>query len=262
MSTTIMKVDRRNFLRSSALAAGGLVLGFYLPDVHEAEAQTITPQAGGDPVRMNAFIHIGADDTIILTIHKPECGQGTVTSLSQLLAEELECDWKKVKTQFADTIDPVYMMGAPIQGVYGSTAIRTAWEPLRRAGAIACQMLLEAAAARWAIPVSECRADNGTVLNMRTNARLTYGSLAEAASKLDIQPRAYPKDPTTFRLIGKSIPRLDTADKTNGKTTFGIDFRMPGMLYASLERCPVSGGKPKSFDATAAKAVPGVKDVV
>lgn len=262
MSTTVLKLDRRHFLKSSALAAGGLVLGFYLPDVHEAEAQVRAVSESGAPVRMNAFIEIASDDTVTLTIHKPEFGQGTVTSLSQLLAEELECDWKKIKTQFADTIDPVYMMGAPIQGVYGSTAVRTSWEPLRKAGAMACQMLLEAAAAKWGVQASDCRAENGTIVNMKTNERVTYGSVAEAASKLDLQPRAYLKDPTTFRLIGKSIPRLDTPDKVSGKTIFGIDVRMPGMLYASLERCPVSGGKPRSFDARAAKAVPGVKQVV
>jgi isoquinoline 1-oxidoreductase subunit beta len=259
MSTPVMKLDRRNFLKGSAVVAGGLVLGFYLPDSNEAEAQSTSSSA---PVRMNAFIQIAPDDTVTMTIHKPEFGQGTVTSLSMLLAEELECDWKKVKTQFADTIDPMYMMGAPIQGVYGSTAIRTSWDPLRRAGAIACQMLLEAAAARWGVQAADCRAENGTIVNMKTNARVTYGSVAEAASKLDITPRAYLKDPTTFKLIGKTIPRLDTPDKVNGKTTFGIDVKLPGMLYASLERCPVSGGKVKSFDATAAMAVPGFRYAV
>ena len=178
MSTLVVKLDRRNFLKGSAMVAGGLVLGFYLPDANEADAQSTASSA---PVRMNAFIQISPDDTVTMTIHKPEFGQGTVTSLSMLLAEELECDWKKVKTQFADTIDPMYMMGAPIQGVYGSTAIRTSWEPLRRAGAIACQMLLEAAAAKWGVQAADCRAENGTIVNMKTNARVTYGSVAEAA---------------------------------------------------------------------------------
>ena len=186
MSTPILKLDRRTFLKGTAMAAGGLVLGFYLPEANEAEAQSSAATA-----RMNAWIQIGTDDTVTMTIHKPEFGQGTVTSLSMLLAEELECDWKKVKTQFADTIDPVYMMGAPIQGVYGSTAIRTSWEPLRKAGATACQMLLEAAAAKWGIPVAQCRAENGTILNLATNGRVTYGSVAEAASKLDKIGRAH-----------------------------------------------------------------------
>jgi isoquinoline 1-oxidoreductase subunit beta len=258
MSTPIVRLDRRTFLKGSAMAAGGLVLGFYLPDTNEAEAQSTS----STPVKMNAWIQIGADDTVTMTIHKPEFGQGSVTALSMLLAEELECDWKKVKTQFADTIDPVYQMGAPIQGVYGSTAIRTGWDPLRKAGAMACQMLLEAAAARWNVPVADLRAENGTILNTKTNARLNYGAVAEAASKLDIMPRAYLKDPTTFKLIGKSIPRLDTPDKVSGKTIFGIDVRLPGMLYASLERCAVSGGKVKSFDDTAARAIPGFRYAV
>jgi isoquinoline 1-oxidoreductase beta subunit len=255
MNTRIQNIDRRDFLKIGATAAGGLVIGFYLPAKNEAAAQN-PPSVQ----TLNAFVQIGTDDMILFTIHKPEFGQGTVTSLSMLLAEELECDWKKVKTQFADKIDPVY--GSPIQGVYGSTAIRTSWEPLRKAGATACEMLLQAAANKWGIPKSQCRAQNGLITNLATNERVSFGSVAEAASKLEIPRQASMKDPTNFHLIGTSVPRLDTPDKISGKTTFGIDVRMPGMLYASLERCPVSGGKVKSFDASATKTVPGIKQVV
>ena len=131
-------MNRRHFLKTSAVATGGLIIGFHLPGENEAAAQS-----AATPAKLNAWIQIAPDDT--------------VTSLSQLLAEDLECDWKKVKTQFADTIDPVYMAGAPIQGVYGSTAIRTSWDPLRKAGAMACEMLLQAAANRWGVAKSQCR---------------------------------------------------------------------------------------------------------
>ena len=255
MSTVIQKIDRRNFLKTSAAATGGLVLGFYLPGRKEVLAQSSSAAA-----KLNAFIQIGADDTVLLTIHKPDMGTNCVTSLSMLLAEELECDWKKIKTRFADTVDPVY--GVPFQGAFGSTAVRTSWDPLRKAGATACEMLLQAAADKWGIPKSQCRAESGGIRNTMTNARLTYGSVAEAASKLEVPRQASMKDPSTYRLIGTAVPSLDTPDKVTGKTTYGIDVRMPGMLYASLERCPVSGGSVKSFDATAAKAIPGVKQVV
>src|SRR5262245_51620920 len=211
MSASIQKINRRDFLKVGATAAGGLVIGFCLPGKNEAAAQS-TPSLQ----TLNAFVQVGADDTILFTIHKPEFGQGTVTSLSMLLAEELECDWKKVKTQFADRIDPVY--GSPIQGVYGSTAIRTSWEPLRKAGATACEMLLQAAANKWGIPKSQCRAQNGMITNLTTNERISFGSVAEAASKLEIPRQASMKDPTNFHLIGTTVARLDTPDKISGKT--------------------------------------------
>jgi isoquinoline 1-oxidoreductase beta subunit len=191
-------------------------------------------------------------------IHKVEMGQGTVTSLSQLLADELECDWGKFRTEFP----PVNTKDFGFQGVVGSQSIRTGWEPLRKAGATAREMLVQAAANQWGVDKSRCRAQSGAVINTGTNAKLTYGQLAETAAKLPVPTNAVPKDPKDFRLIGKSMKRLDTAAKVTGRTQFGIDTRRPGMLYAAMARCPVFGGKAASFDATKAKALPGVKNVV
>jgi isoquinoline 1-oxidoreductase beta subunit len=240
--------NRRTFLRTGATAAGGLMVGFRLP----LRAQAATP------VKLNAWVHVGTDDTVTLFIHKAEMGQGTVTSLSMLLAEELECDWKKIRTEFPG-INREY---GGNQGVVGSQSIRSSYQPLRRAGATAREMLIQAAAQKWGVDPSQCRAVQGAIVNTSSNARLSYGSLAEAAAKAPPPVNVTLKDPAQFAIIGKPRKRLDTPDKTTGRATFGIDVRLPGMLYAVAERCPVFGGKVASFDATAAKAVPGVKHVV
>jgi isoquinoline 1-oxidoreductase subunit beta len=249
----IQKLDRRSFLKTSAAATGGLILGFYLPEHNQLQAQS----AAG---KLNAYVRIGTDDSVTLYIHKAEMGQGTVTSLSMLLAEELECDWKKIRTEFPG-VDPVAF--GPMQGVFGSMSVRTSWEPLRKAGATAAEMLVQAAAQKWNVPKSQCRAENNSVVNLTTKERFSYGSLAEAASKLPVPQQGVAlKDPTQFKLVGKSQKRMDTPAKVTGKTTFGIDVKVPGMLYATLQRSPVFGGKVKSFDAAKAKGVPGVKQVV
>ena len=244
------KIDRRSFLRAGAATAGGLLLGFYLPESGKAQ--------GAAAAKLNAYIHIGTDDVVTFFIHKAEMGQGTVTSLSMLLAEELECDWNKIRTEFPG-VDRAY---GPMMGVFGSMSIRTSWDMLRKAGASAREMLVEAAAQKWGVDKSQCRAENSTVMNTATNARAMYGSLADAAAKLPVPANVALKDPKQFRLIGTSPKRLDTPGKVNGRTMFGIDMRVPGMLYASLARCPVFGGKVANFDATKAKAVAGVKQVV
>ena len=250
--SAVQKLTRRSFLKTSAAAAGGLVLGFYLPEKGELEAQATVG-------KLNAYVRVGTDDFVTLYIHKAEMGQGTVTSLSMLLAEELECDWKKIRTEFPG-VDPIAF--GPVQGVFGSMSIRTSWEPLRKAGATACEMLVQAAAQKWGVPKAQCRAENSTIVNLATKDRLSYGSLAEAASKLPVPQNASLKDPTQFRLVGKPQKRMDTPAKVSGQTTFGIDVKVPGMLHAALQRCPVFGGKVASFDATKAKTVPGVKQVV
>src|SRR5215468_11266518 len=208
--SAIQKVDRRTFLKTGAAAASGLALGFYLPENNTLDAQNI---AG----KLNAYVHVGTDDTITLYIHKAEMGQGTVTSLSMLLAEELECDWKKIRTEFPG-VDPLSY--GPMQGVFGSMSIRTSWEPLRKAGATACEMLVQAAAQKWGVPKSQCRAENNAVVNLTSLERLSYGSLAEAASRLPVPQNVALKDPTQFKLVGKSQKRLDTPLKVNGKATF------------------------------------------
>lgn len=246
-----MKSSRRGFLKASA----GLVVGFCLPEGSRSAAQAVS--TSGAQAKVNAWVRIGSDDTVTLMIHKSEMGQGTVTSLSQLLAEELECDWKKVRTEFPG-IDPAF----GLQGVFGSMSIRSGWAPLRTAGAQAREMLLTAAAQRWNIDKSLCRASDGVISNSTNKSTLTFGQVAEAAGQLTPPANAPLKSPGQYKLIGKPIKRLDTADKVTGKTKFGIDVRVPGMVYAAIARSPVFGGKVVSFDATKARAIPGVKNAV
>jgi len=247
--STAFAPSRRGFLKT---VGAGLVIGFCLPD-RKLDAQS----AGGSPAKVNTWIRIGADDSITLEIHKSEMGQGTVTSLSQLLAEELECDWKKIRTDFPG-VDPAF----GLQGVFGSQSIRSGWTPLRTAGAQAREMLAQAAAQRWNIDRSQCRVSDGVITNTATNAKLSFGQVAEAASKITPPTGIKLKTPDQFRFIGKPMKRLDTPDKVTGRAKYGIDARVPGMVYAAIARSPVFGGKVVSFDATKAKAIPGVKDAV
>lgn len=256
--STNLKLGRRGFLQAGAAAAGGLLIGFYIPERSELLAQG--PRGGGAALTPNAFIHIGADDVVTLTVHKPENGQGTETSIAMLLAEDLECDWKKVKTEFAP-INPDFYGGA-MQGTFGSQAVRTSWTPMRRTGAAVRDMLIQAAATKWGVDKSMCRAENSTIVNTATNARLTYGSLADAAAKLPVPANPTLKNPSQFRLLGKPMKRRDAAAKSSGKAQYAIDVKLPGMLYAVVQRSPVIGGKVASFDAAKAKAVPGVKHVI
>ena len=252
------RLERRAFIKTTSAAAGGLLIGLYLP---RGASESIVEAQFGPPAAItpNAFIRIGTDDVVTLIIHKPDNGQGTETSLAMLLAEELECDWSRIRTEFAP-INPIY--GGALQGTFGSLAIRTSYDPMRRTGAAAREMLVLAAAQRWGVAASQCRAENGVVVNTATNARLTYGSLAEAASKLPVPSTITLKDPSQFRLIGKPMKRVDTPAKVTGRATFGIDVRLPDMVYAVVARCPVFGGKVARFDATRAKAVGGVTQVI
>ncbi|MFY9530550.1 MAG: molybdopterin cofactor-binding domain-containing protein [Candidatus Acidiferrales bacterium] len=258
MTLATSKVNRRDFLKTGAAGAAGLVIGFYLPGRFE----TLAAPAPAGPFAPNAWIRVGTDDFVTLIIDKSEMGQGVVTSLSMLAAEELECDWKKIRTEFAPAdkayINPIF----GLQGTGGSSTIRGSWTPLLKAGATAREMLIEAAAQKWGVDKSACRAENGAVINTATKARLSYGGLAEAAAALPAPKDVPIKDPKQFRVVGKATKRLDTPEKVDGRTQFGIDVREPGMVFAVVARCPVFGGKVSSFDATKAKAVPGVKNVL
>ncbi len=259
MSIAATKLDRRSFLKTGVAGATGFVIGFYLPTHHEVLA---APPASVPPAALNAWIHIGTDDIVTIVIDKSEMGQGIMTGLSMLAAEELECDWKNVRTEFAPA-DKVYFN--PIVGFQGtgaSSSTRGSWEPMRKAGATAREMLVGAAAEKWGVDKLECRAENGAVIHAATNRRLTYGSLAESAAKLPVPKDVPLKDPKQYQIIGKPRKRLDTPDKVNGKAGFGIDARVPGMLYATVARSPVFGGKVATFDAAKAKAIPGVRNVV
>jgi isoquinoline 1-oxidoreductase subunit beta len=261
MSTQTSGLNRRSFLKTGLAGATGLVIGFYLPGRREALAASRLDGSAAAPDVLNAFIQVAPDDNITILISKSEMGQGVVTSLSMLAAEELECDWKKIRTEFAPAalvyFDPAFRM----QGTGGSQSIHSAWQPMREAGATARVMLVTAAAQKWGVDPSECHAEDGAVVHTATKRRATYGSLAEAAAKVAPPQNVTLKDPSQFKVIGKPVKRLDTPIKTNGRAGFGIDVRQPGMLHAVVQRCPVFGGKVASFDATKAKAVPGVKDV-
>jgi isoquinoline 1-oxidoreductase subunit beta len=260
--SAITPLNRRSFLKTGVAGATGLVIAFYLPGKREALAAGKAADAMPSGAAMNAWIQITPEDEIIIMVSKSEMGQGVATSLPMLVAEELECDWKKVQFQFAPAalvyFDPFFHM----QGTGGSTSIRAGWVPLRQAGASAREMLIAAGAQKWGVDASECHVADGKVVHTATKRSATYGSLAEAAAKMPAPTNVKLKDASQFKVVGTRVKRLDTAEKTNGKAQFGIDVRRPGMLHAAVARCPVFGGKVKSFDATKAKAIPGVKDVV
>jgi isoquinoline 1-oxidoreductase subunit beta len=251
-------LDRRDFLRRGAVGSGALVIGFYLPGKFEALAAS--PPAG--PAALNAWVRIASDNTVTLIIDKSEMGTGVTTSLPMLLAEELEFDWKKVKFEFAPAATQYFNPIFGLQGTGGSTSVRASWEPLTKAGAAAREMLVATAAKKWSVEPSACHVDNGAVVHNGSGKRLPYGALAEEAAKLPVPANPALKDPRNYKYIGKPIKRLDTPVKINGKAEFGIDVRLPKMQHAVVARCPVFGGKVKSFDATKAKAVRGVKQVL
>ncbi|HXA57319.1 MAG TPA: xanthine dehydrogenase family protein molybdopterin-binding subunit [Candidatus Acidoferrum sp.] len=254
MSTATI-LSRRTFLRTTSVGAAGLVLSVTWPRGIIRAAQGRGGRGPQFQPQPNAYLHVAPDETVTFEITKGEMGQGTVTSLAMLLAEELDCDWQKVRTEFAP-VDPVYGN----QGVYGSSSIRSTWTPLRTVGATARAMLIEAAAQKWGVAASQLHTENGYVIG--PSGRLSYGSLAEAAAALPIPSGVPLKEPSQYRLIGKATKRLDTRDKICGQAKFGLDARPQGLVYAVLERCPVFGGRVASFDATKVKAVAGVKNVV
>jgi isoquinoline 1-oxidoreductase subunit beta len=261
MSARTSQLGRRDFLKTGLAGATGLVIGFYLPGRYEVLAAN-AGRAEAAPAILNAWIHIGTDDVVTIMIDKSEMGQGVMTALPMLAAEELECDWKKIRTEFAPAAKAFYNPAFGAQGTGGSSSIRSSWGPMLRAGATAREMLVAAAAKRWGVDKSECRAENSEVTHTPTKRTVRYGSVAEDAAMLPVPDSVPLKNPRNFRIVGKPMKRLDTADKVNGVAGFGIDVRLPGMLYATVVHCPVFEGKPVSFDATKAKAIRGVRDVI
>jgi len=241
-------MQRRDFLQVTGAIGAGLVIGFRIPDRY-----------GAVPFAPNAWLQIGTDDVVRLTIDKSEMGEGNHTALAMLIAEELDADWTKVKVGPLPE-NPAGWSRRMSTG--GSTSVRTSWDILRKAGATARAMLMTAAAQTWGADPAACSTANGIVSHTGTSHRLTYGALAAKAAALPVPANPPLKDPKDFRLLGKPTHRLDTPSKVNGTAQFGIDVRMPGMLVASIERSPVFGGKVKSFDATRTKAMPGVRHVV
>jgi isoquinoline 1-oxidoreductase beta subunit len=256
-----MAVTRRAFVTTSASAGAALVIGFSLRrDFLAAPAAAAGPGPKPAPVNpFEAWVHVGEDNGVKLIVAKSEMGQGIKTTLPMILADELEVDWQTVEIQQAETRPDIY----PHLGTGGSTSVRTTYMDLRRAGATAREMLISAAASQWNVPRERCFAKSGAVIDRTTNQSLKYGSLVAAAAKLAMpaEDDVQLKDPKDFKIIGRSLPRVEIPSKTDGTAEFGLDAKVPGMLYAVVARCATFGGKVKSFDAAAAKAVPGVKDV-
>jgi isoquinoline 1-oxidoreductase subunit beta len=249
--------SRRAFLITGTAAGGGLLLGVYLPRTIGAKAQI-----ADEVFAPNAFVRIKPDDTITLIMPQVEMGQGTYTSMSMLIAEELEVDLAKVGLEAAPPSDKLYanlLLGFQVTG--GSTSVPGFWEPLRRAGATARVMLIQAAAAQWNVDPASCRAEKGEVVSP-AGERLSYGTLVDAAAKLPVPDKVTLKDPKDFTLIGTPAKRLDTPEKVNGKAKFGIDAMIPGMKFATVAACPIFGGKLKRVDASKAMAIKGVRQVV
>jgi isoquinoline 1-oxidoreductase subunit beta len=252
-------LSRRSFLHAGAAAGGGLMLSLNLPFAHgDAEA------ADADDFAPNAFIRIERDGQIVLTMPYVEMGQGTYTSIPMLIAEELEVDLNQVRLEHAPPNAKLYgnpLLGG-IQATGNSNAVRAAWQPLRQAGAIARTMLVSAAAKRWNVDPVSCRAQSGEVLHTPSGKRAAYGELAADAARLPVPENVALKRPQDFRLIGTPAKRLDTPAKVNGTAVFGIDVRPPGVKIATLAQSPVFGGRVKSVDDAAAKAVKGVRQIV
>jgi len=253
--TTSLSLDRRAFLKTGAAAGTGLLIAFHLP----AFASFAEDQEKKNPNPLNAWVHITPDNHVSLILGKSEMGQGIMTALPMILAEELSLDWSKVKIEQAPTNPAIYD-----HGTGGSGSVAGSWLPLRRAGAAAREMLISAAAQRWNVNRDTCVAKDGGVLHGARKNFLTYGELAEDAAKLPIPDfKTVPlKNSDDFTIVGYDKRRYEVSAKATGKAVFGIDARMAGMQYAVIARCPVFGGKVKSFDAVKAKAVPGVKDVI
>ncbi|MCC8967083.1 xanthine dehydrogenase family protein molybdopterin-binding subunit [Bradyrhizobium sp. Pear76] len=252
------KLNRRAFVIGSATAAAGLALGFDLPFGGPAVVR-----AADGASEVNAWVVIRPDDTVVIRIARSEMGQGTLTGLAQLVAEELECDWSKVTTEYptpGQSIARKRPWGEFTTG--GSLGIRASQDYVRQGGATACMMLIQAAANSWKVPASECKAANSVITHTPSGKTTTYGKVAEAAAKLEPPAEVKLKDPKDWTIAGKGLKRLDTVDKTTGKMIYGIDVKLPGMLNAAIKDCPVFGGKVKSFDEAKIAGMKGVKKVL
>lgn len=265
METFVANSSRRLFLKTSVIATGGvlgsgLIVGCAMVPAKSASA-ALPPSATAPGVMPNAWVKVGADNTVTIICARSEMGQGVFTSLPMLVAEELEVPMDMIRVEMAPAREPYIntMLGGQLTG--GSTSVPEAFDSLRAAGAQARMMLVAAGAQQWKVDASACRAENAMVIGP-TGQKATYGELAEAASKLEAPKTPKLKDASAFKIIGKPVKRLDTPAKVDGSAEFGMDVRLPGMLYAALAQCPVIGGKPVSFDATRAKGMPGVKHIV
>ncbi len=254
---TVAALSRRRFLIGTAAAAGGFSLGFHLPFTAQAqERKAILPE-------VNAWVLIHPDDTVVIRIARSEMGQGTLTGLAQLVAEELDCDWSKVTTEYptpGESLRRNRIWGNFSTG--GSRGIRESHEYVRQGGAAAREMLIAAAATLWKVPEAECSAASSIITHNPSGRSVTYGAVASLAAHMQPPADVRLKDPKVWKIAGKPLPRLDTRDKLTGKQVYGVDLQLPGMLNASIRACPVFGGKVASFDAAAVSGMPGVRKVV
>ena len=251
-----MKMNRRSFIVTSAAVTGGLALGFDPLGKQVVRAQDGSPE-------LTAWVVIQPNDTVVIRMARSEMGQGTITGLAQMVAEELECDWNKVTYEYptpGTSLKRKRVWGDFSTG--GSRGIRTSHDYVRLGGATARVMLVQAAANQWKVPASECVAANSVITHKPSGRKVTYGKVAEAAARLEPPKDVKLKDPKEWKLIGKPVKRLDTVDKVNGKQVYGFDLKLPGMLNAAIKDCPVFGGKVKSFDAGRVTSMKGVKKVV
>jgi isoquinoline 1-oxidoreductase subunit beta len=253
----IPQINRRAFVVSAAAFGGGLALGMDIPF-----GPTVVRAADGSP-EVTAWVVIKPDDGVVIRIARSEMGQGSMTGLAQLVAEELECDWSKVSTEFptpGQNLARNLVWGR--QFTAGSRAIRESHEYVRKAGATARTMLIQAAANEWKVPAAECSASNSVITHRQSGRTTTYGKVAEAAAKIEPPKEVALKDPKDWKIAGKPLKRLDTPPKVTGEQVYGIDLKLPGMLCAAIKDCPVFGGKLTSFDAAKVQGMPGVKHVV
>ena len=252
-----MKVSRRAFVAGGA-AAAGLAIGFRVP-----------LGAGGlfasaeVPDEVNAWVVVRPDEKVVIRIARTEMGQGTLTGLAQLVAEELDCDWANVTTEYP-TPGQNLARGKVWKdmGTTGSRGIRTSHDYVRQGGAAAREMLVAAAARQWGVPAADCKASKGVITHAASGRKTTFGKVAAAAAKLPVPKDVPLKDPKDWAIAGKPLKRLDTAEKLTGRLVYGIDVQLPGMLNAAIRQCPVAGGRLKSFDAAKVAGMPGVKKVV
>ena len=255
MNTKTFKAGRRDFLVKTAALSGGLMIGVNL-------AGTVQAADAAGTSEVTHWIVIQPDDTVVIRVARSELGQGSFTGLVQLVAEELECDWGKVRAEYADVNEHIRrnrIFGSMSTG--GSRGIRDSQEYLRKAGASAREMLVMAAATQWGVPAAECKAQK-SLISHPSGKQTSFGQVALAASKLEVPKEPKLKDPKDWKLIGTSPPRFDIADKTTGKQIYAADVRLPNMVHASIVQCPVFGGKVKSFDDSKVKGLRGVKTVV
>ena len=256
-------LSRRQFLVTSAAAAKpGLVVGFHIPTTGAATSSSATTAPAATP-EVNAWVVIRPDDTVVIRIARSEMGQGTLTGLAQLVAEELECNWAKVTTEYptpGQNLARNRVWGNFSTG--GSRGVRDSQEYVRKGGAAARMMLVQAAANGWQVPIAECTVKEGVITHAASGRSATYGSVAAQAAKLTPPTDVPLKDPKNWTIAGKRLARLDTVDKVTGAQVYGMDLKMKGMLNAAIKACPVFGGKVASVDASAAMQRKGVKKVL